>query len=69
MCTQLTYCAGCMCDFNMYKHRQEESGRLGRDKMREVSYLIFELERQRTEYIGLYTRVKCMGQCSGGWEC
>ena len=33
--------------------------------MREVSYSIFELKRQQTEYIGLYTTVKCMGQCSG----
>ena len=32
--------------------------------MREVSYLIFELKRQQTEYIGLYTTVKCMGRCS-----
>ena len=33
--------------------------------MREVSYLIFELKRQQTEYVGLYTTVKCMGRCSG----
>ena len=32
--------------------------------MREVSYLIFELKRQQTEYVGLYTTVKCMGRCS-----
>ena len=33
--------------------------------MREVSYSIFELKRQQTEYVGLYTTVECMGRCSG----
>ena len=35
--------------------------------MREVSYVIFELEQPQIEYVGLYTTVKCMGQCLGGW--
>ena len=28
---------------------------MGKDKTREVSYSIFELKRQQTEYVGLYT--------------
>ena len=42
------------------------SGGSGKDKTREVSYSIFKLKQQQTEYVGLYTTVKCMGRCLGG---